>query len=122
MLSDKIKHSEKITLVEQRETPDTDGYIDDDIVNDDAEIAVIFNRFFSNAVNDLKIAGLHGAVSLANNISHPISRVILKYTNHSSTIAINDLNNTSMFTFSRKKLENVTLEKQLKIPTNQPEY
>ena len=34
LLSDKIKSSEKIILVEQRETLDTDGNIDDEIVND----------------------------------------------------------------------------------------
>ena len=32
LLSDKIKSSEKITLVEQAETPDTDDNIDGDIV------------------------------------------------------------------------------------------
>ena len=42
LLSDKIKPSEKITLVEQRETPDTDGDIDDEIVNDDVKIAENF--------------------------------------------------------------------------------
>ena len=72
LLSDKIKLSEKITLVEQRETLDTDGNIDNEIVNDDVKIAEIFNRFFSNAVIDLKIPDFHRAVPLADNISHPI--------------------------------------------------
>ena len=54
LLSDKIKSSEKRTLVEQRETLDTDSNIDDEIVNDNVKIAEIFNRFFSNAVIDLK--------------------------------------------------------------------
>ena len=57
MLSDKIKLSEKITLLEQKETPDTDSNIGDDIVNDDVKIEKIFNKFFSDAVNDLKIPG-----------------------------------------------------------------
>ena len=127
LLSDKIKSSEKITLVEQRENLDTDGNIDDEIVNDDVKIAEIFNRFFSNAVIDLKIPDFHGAVPLADNISHPIFRAILKYANHPSTIAIKDLNNTSMFQMylllmSKKKLENLILEKQLKILTFQLEY
>ena len=34
LLSDKIKSSEKITLVEQRETLDTDGNIINETVND----------------------------------------------------------------------------------------
>ena len=110
LLSDKIKSSEKITLVEQRENLDTDGNIDDEIVNDDVKIAEIFNRFFSNAVIDLKISDFHGAVPLADNISHPIFRAILKYANHPSTIAIKDLNNTSMFSFSNVSAADVKKE------------
>ena len=110
LLSDKIKSSEKITLVEQRETPDTDGNIDDGIVNDDVKIAEIFSRFFSNAVKDLKIPGFHGGVLLAGNISHPIFRAILKYANHPSTIAIKDLNYTSMFSFSNVSVAGVKKE------------
>ena len=69
-------------MIEQRETLDTDGNIDDEIVNDDVKIAQIINRFFSNAVKDLKIPGFHGVVPLADNISHPIFRATLKYANH----------------------------------------
>ena len=43
LLSEKIKSSEKITLIEQRETLDTDGNIDVEIVNDD----VVFNKFLT---------------------------------------------------------------------------
>ena len=109
LLSDKIKLPEKITLVEQRETLDTDGNIDDEIDNDNIKIAEILNRFFSNAVNDLKIPGFHGA-PLADNISHPIFRAILKYANHPSTIAIKDLNNTSLFSFSNVSVADVKKE------------
>ena len=125
LLSDKIKSSEKITLVEQRENLDMDGNIEDD----DVKIAEVFNRFFSNAFIDLKISDFHGAVPLGDNISHPVFRAILKYANHPSTIAIKDLNNTSLFIFSNvsvtdvKKLpENLIQEKQLKIPTSELEY
>ena len=45
LFSDKIISSEKITLVEKRETLDMDGNIDNEIVNDDVKIAEIFNRF-----------------------------------------------------------------------------
>ena len=110
LLSDKIKSSEKITLVEHRENLNTDGNIDDEIVNDDVKIAEIFNRFFSNAVIDLKIPDFHGAVPLADNISHPIFRAILKYANHPSTIAIKDLNNTSLFSFSNVSVADVKKE------------
>ena len=105
-----IKSSEKITLIEQRENLDTDGNIDDEIVNDDVKIAEIFNRFFSNAIIDLKIPHFHGAVPLADNISHPIFRAILKYANHPSTIAIKDLNNTSLFSFSNVSVADVKKE------------
>ena len=80
----------------------------------------------------LEIPGFHEAVPLADNISHPIFRVILKYANHPGTIAIKDLNNASMvlqlvfqmylFLMLKKKSENLTLEKQFKIPTFRSEY
>ena len=92
LLSDKIKSSEKITLVEQGETLDTDGNIANEIVNHDVKITESFNRLFSNAASDLKIPDFHGVVSSADNISHPIFRAILKYANHPSTIEIKDLN------------------------------
>ena len=129
LLSDKIKSSEKITLGEQRETLDTDGNIDDEIVNDDVKM---LNRFFSNTVIDLKIRDFHGAAPLADNISHSIFRTIFKYANHPSTILIKDLNNTSLFNFSnvsvadikkkKKKIEKLIQEKQLKIPISKVEY
>ena len=42
LLSDKIKSSEKITLVEQRETLDTDGNINDEIVKLQKFLAYFF--------------------------------------------------------------------------------
>ena len=70
----------------------------------------LINKFFSNAVQDLKIPGFYGAVPLADNISHPIFRAILKYANHPSTIAIKDLNNTLIFSFSIVSLVDVEKE------------
>ena len=107
LLSDKIKSSEKITLVEQRETLDTDGNINDEIVNDDVKTAETFTRPFANAVIDLKIPDFHGAVPLADNISHPIFRAILKYANHPSTTLRKDLNNTSRFSSSNVSVADV---------------
>ena len=97
-------------MVEQKEILNTDGNIDDEIVNDDVKIAEIFNRLSSNAVTDLKIPDFHGTVSLADNISHPIFRAILKYANHPSTIAIKDLNNTSLLSFSIVSVADVKKE------------
>ena len=58
----------------------------------------------------MKIPDFHGAVPLADNISHPIFRAILKYANHPSTIAIKDLNNTSLFSFSNVSVADVKKE------------
>ena len=60
LLSDKVKSSEKITLVEGEE-----------IINEDGENAEILNIFFSNAVKNLKIPKYQETASLAN-ISNPI--------------------------------------------------
>ena len=70
VLSDKVKSSEKITLVEGEE-----------IINEDGENAEILNTFFSNAVKTSKIPEYQETDSLAN-ISHPIFKAILKYRNH----------------------------------------
>ena len=99
-------------MEEQRETLDTNGNIDDEIVNDDLKIAEIINRVFSNAVIELKIPDFHGAVPLAENISHPIFRAMLKYANHPSNIAIKSLNNTSMFSFSNVSAADVKKKKK----------
>ena len=55
-------------MVELIETLDTDSNIDDQIVNDDVKIAEIFDRFYSNAVIDLKIPDFHGVVPLADKL------------------------------------------------------
>ena len=58
----------------------------------------------------MKIPDFHGAVPLADNISHPIFRAILKYANHPSTIAIKGLNNTSMFSFTNVSVADIRKE------------
>ena len=49
-------------------------------------------------------------VPVADNISHPISRAILKYANHPSTISIKNLKNTSIFSFSNVSVADVKKE------------
>ena len=61
LLSDKVKSSEKITLVEAEE-----------IINKDGENAEILNTFFSNAAKNLKIPEHQETDYIANNISYPI--------------------------------------------------
>ena len=77
LLSDKSKSKEKIILVE-----------DNEIINEDKDNAGRLNSLFSNAVKNLKIPEFSETNPLAENISHPILKAILKYENHPSIIAI----------------------------------
>ena len=88
LLSDKIKSSEKIALLEG-----------DEIIIEDGENAEILNTFFSNAVKNLKIPEYQEIDPFANNISHPIFKTILKYRNLPSIAAIKNLNKGSRFEF-----------------------
>ena len=99
LLSDKVKSSEKITLVEEEE-----------IINEDGENVEILNTFFSNAIKTLKITEYQETDSLASNISYPIFKVILKYRNHPSIVAIKNLNKASRFDFSRVSVQDVVKE------------
>ena len=99
VLSDKVKSSEKITLVEGEE-----------IINEDGENAEILNTFFSNAVKNSKIPEYQETDSLANNISHPVFRAILKYRNHPNVVAIKNLNKSSRFDFCRVCVQDVVKE------------
>ena len=97
-----MKSSEKITLVEGKE-----------IINEDGENAEILNTFLSNAVKNLKIPEYQETDSLANNISHPIFKAILKYRNHPSIAAIKNLNKGSRFDFCRVSVQDVKEIKKL---------
>ena len=83
-LSDKVKSSEKITLVEGEE-----------IINKDGKNAEILNTFFSSAVKNLKIPEYQETECLTNNTSKPIFKVILKYRRHPSIVVIKKLNKGS---------------------------
>ena len=99
LLSDKVKSSEKITLVEG-----------DEIINEDGGNAKILNTFFSNAVKNLKIPEYQETGPLANNISHPIFTAILKYRNHPSIVVSKNLNKSSRFDFCRVSVPDVVKE------------
>ena len=98
LLSDKVKSSDKITV---------EG---GEIINEDGKNAEILNTFFSNAVKNLKIPAYQDADPLANNISHPILKAIMKFRNHPSIIAIKDFNKNSRLDFCRVSVENVVTE------------
>lgn len=71
------KKSEKICLV--------DG---EKVVTNDKENAGILNRFFSNAKKNLKIPNFSYTKTLANNLSRPNLKTIMKDKNHSSISAV----------------------------------
>ena len=104
LLSDKSKSNEKIILVE-----------DNEIINEDKDNAGRLNSFFSNAVKNLKIPEFSEINPLAENISHPIFKAILKYENHPSIIAIQNAKRGPGFYFFEVSANDVFKEiKKLK--------
>ena len=67
LLSDTIKSSEKILLVEG-----------DEIISEDGKNAKILNKFFPSAFKTLKIQELSETDSFTRNITRPISKPIIK--------------------------------------------
>ena len=99
LLLDKVKLSEKITLVEG-----------EDIINEDGENAKILNTIFSNAFKKLKIPEYQETDTLANNIFHPIFKTILKCRNDPNIVTIKYLNKGSRFDFCRVSLQDIVKE------------
>ena len=93
-----MKSSEKTTVEEE------------EIINDDAENAEILNTIFSNAVKNLKFLEYQETNSLADNISHAMFKVILKYRNHRSIAAIKNLNKCSRFDYCIVSVQDVVKE------------
>ena len=83
LLSDKSKSNEKITLVVEGNK----------IISEDKDNTELLNSFFSNATTNLKILEFSDSYPLAENISHPIFKVTLKYKNHPSIITIKNTRN-----------------------------
>ena len=96
LLSDKSKSSEKIILVENNE-----------IINEDKDNAELLNSFFSSAVKDLKIPEFGDSNALAENISHPIFKPILKYDKHPSIVAIKKASCGAGFYFSEVSVREI---------------
>ena len=68
LLSDTIKSSEKILLVEG-----------DEIISEDEKNAKILNKIFPSVVKTLKIEESSETDSFTSNITHPISKPIIKH-------------------------------------------
>ena len=81
-LSDKIVSGEKVTLIEE-----------DGIVERDINTAQILNTFFSNMVNNLKIAKYANCDPISENINDPVIKSIIKYRNHPSMLKIGEVCN-----------------------------
>ena len=77
LLSDKIMAKDHIHLVEN-----------DELIKTDLETAEVFNNFFSNIVQNLKISRYTNEEPIVSNINDPTLKAILKYRNHSSITAM----------------------------------
>ena len=82
-------------------------------VCEDNEIAEIFNTFFSNIVKELSLIDIAGDISTASNISDPILKIIVKYENHSSLLAIKKkfVDSDSSFSFNFVAINETYLKK-----------
>ena len=77
LLSDKAIGKDHIHLVEN-----------DELIKTDLETAEIFNNFFSNIVQNLKISRYTNEEPIVSNINDPTLKAVLKYRNHQSITAI----------------------------------
>ena len=76
----------------------------------DEKNAELLNAFFSSAVSNLNILEYSGINILAERISCPTLKAVLKYKNHSSIVAINNLKKNYNFYFSVVSEEDVLKE------------
>ena len=97
--SDKVKSSEKITLVYENK-----------IITSDNENAKILNSFFSNVVKHLKIQEFKDIDFSAECISHPAVKAIMRFPNHPSTSGIRNAFNPQSFNFSKVSVDDVLKE------------
>ena len=70
------------------------------ISTEDEKNAKLLNAFLSSAVSNLNIPEYSGINILAERISHPTLKAILKYKNHPSIVGINNLKKNFNFYFS----------------------
>ena len=82
-LSDKVRSTNKMTLIDKEEI----------IIMGDYSIAKVLKTFFSNIVSNLNIAEYSNCKPLANNISDPVLKCVVKYRNHPSILAIGEVCN-----------------------------
>ena len=82
----------------------------DEIIIDDCNTAKVLNTFFSNIFSNLNIAEYSNCKPLANNISDPVLKCVVKYRNHPSIHAIGEVCNKHPrlpFSFSKINREEI---------------
>ena len=94
LFSNKTKSNGKITLVE-----------DERVTTQDEQNAELLNIFFSNAVKFLKISRLSNTNPLAERLSDPTLKAILKYKNHRSIVATRNVNDHFHFHVNEVSVE-----------------
>ena len=99
LFSDKTKSNEKITSVK-----------DQTVTTQDEQNPELLNIVFSNAVKNLKIPRFSNTNPLAERLSNPTLKAILKYKNQPSIVATRNANNNSHFHFNEVSFENVYKE------------
>ena len=85
----------------------------------DYNTAKVLNTFFSNIVSKLKIPQNIQTETLANNISDPVLKCVVKYKNHSSILTVGEVCNKHLrlpFSFSKINREEI-LRESLKLET-----
>ena len=78
---------------------------DETVNTQDEQNAELLNIFFLNAVKNLKIPGFSNTNPLAERLSNPTLKAILKYKNHLSIVAIGNANYNSHFHFNELVLK-----------------
>ena len=107
LFSEKHNKSRKITLIEN-----------DDIISNDANVAELMNKHFSNAVDNLDIVGYLTTENIDSE-DDTISKIIYKYKDHPSILKIKELDIKEKFSFMLSTVED--MEREIKnLNTNKP--
>ena len=83
---------------------------DETVTTQDEKNAELLNLFISSAVKKLKIPEFSDTNPLAERLSDPALKAILKYKNHPSIVAIRNANYNSHFHFNEVSVEEVYKE------------
>ena len=108
-LLDKVRSANKMTLLDK-----------DEIIMDDYNTTKVLNIFFSKVVSNLDIEQYSNCKPLANNISDPVLKCVVKYSDHPNILTIEEVCNKHPrlpFFFSKINREEI-LREILKMETS----